>query len=191
MLENLPAGLGRALRTARPGIEQTLFYDAAICGDVGVLVVTSPEFGHEEEFPVRYTEDGARISPPIAWQGVPAGAQSVVVAIEDADSPTPAPLVHAIVWNLPPTDGALSEGAMRSGATEGDGLSMGRNSCFSAKYLPPDPPPGHGPHRYVIQVFALNCRPDLGDSPGRSRLIEHLKGHVLAKGLLVGIYERL
>jgi hypothetical protein len=191
MLEKLPAGLGRALRTARPGLSQTLFHDAEISGDVAAITVTSSEFDNDGEMPVRFTEDGARVSPPIAWTGVPVDAASVILVIEDADSPTPAPLVHAIIWNLPPSDGVLDEGAMRSDASEGEGLSMGKNSFMSAKYLPPDPPPGHGPHRYAIQVFALDTRPDLGANPGRNRLIEHLKSHVLAKGLLIGTYERL
>jgi Raf kinase inhibitor-like YbhB/YbcL family protein len=191
MLENLPAGLGRALRTARPGLEKTLFHEAEISGDVAAITVSSTEFDNDGELPVRFTEDGARVSPPIAWSGVPMDAASVILVIEDADSPTPAPLVHAIIWNLPPSDGVIDEGAMRSDAHEGEGLSMGKNSFMSAKYLAPDPPPGHGPHRYAIQVFALDTRPDLGASPGRHRLIEHLTGHVLAKGLLIGTYERL
>lgn len=191
MLENFPAGLGRAFRSARPGLLATLYYDAGISGDVAALTVTSPAFVHGGELPARYTEDGARISPPLAWRGVPGDAASVIVAIEDADSPTPAPLVHAIVWNLPASDGVIDEGAMRSEATEGEGLSMGKNSFMSAKYLPPDPPPGHGPHQYAFQVFALDHRPDLGSNPGRGRLIEHLRGRVLAKGLLIGVYERL
>jgi Raf kinase inhibitor-like YbhB/YbcL family protein len=141
--------------------------------------------------PVRYTSDGEGISPPIAWGDVPAGTQSVILVIEDADSPTPAPLVHAIVWNLSPARGSLDEGALRCETTEGNGHAMGKNSFMSAKYLAPDPPPGHGPHRYAFQLFALDSRPDLGNNPGRNRVAEHLKQHGLAKGLLIGTYERL
>jgi Raf kinase inhibitor-like YbhB/YbcL family protein len=180
MLQNLPAGLGRALRTARPGLENILFYDPELNAEVGTLEVSSSEFQNFAEIPIRFTEDGEKISPPIQWGSVPQETQSLILVIEDADSPTPAPLVHAIVWNLSPSAGRLEAGALRSCVGEGQGLAMGKNSFMSARYLAPDPPPGHGPHRYAFQLFALDSRPDLGSNPGRS-----------AKGLMIGTFERL
>ena len=191
MLEHLPAGVGRALRTARPGLEQIVFYDPEIGPQAVSIDVNSPAFENFRELPLRYTADGDGLSPALSWGEVPAGSQSIVIVIEDADSPTPAPLVHAIVWNLSPAAGSLAEGALAGESNSGNGLAMGKNSCMSAKYMAPDPPPGHGPHRYAIQVFALDTRPDLGNNPGRHRLTEHLRQHVLAKGLLVGTFERL
>ena len=191
MLENLPASLGRALRTARPGLENILFYDPELNAAVGSLELSSSEFQNFGEIPLRFTEDGEKISPPIQWAGVPKGTQSLILVIEDADSPTPAPLVHAIVWNLSASARCLEAGALRSCVSEGQGLAMGKNSFMSARYLAPDPPPGHGPHRYAFQVFALDSRPDLGSNPGRHRVAEHLTHHVLAKGLMVGTFERL
>ena len=67
---------------------------------------------------------------------------------------------------------------------------MGRNSMLQRGYLPPDPPRGHGEHRYAFQLFALDV--DSDDSTlGRSSLLELLRGHVLAKGCLTGTYARL
>lgn len=191
MLQNLPAGVGRALRTARPGLEQILFYDPDISPQAKSLAISSTAFDNFSEIPVRFTADGEGISPPLTWGAVPAGTQSLVLVVEDADSPTPAPLVHAIVWNLMGSAGQLDEGALRCETSEGKGHAMGKNSFMSAKYLAPDPPPGHGPHRYTFQLYALDSRPDLGANPGRNRVAEHLKHHVLAKGLLIGTYERL
>lgn len=61
--------------------------------------------------------------------------------------------------------------------------------------MPPDPPPGCGAHRYVFQgyvfqVFALDCVPRFESRPGRTELLDKIKGHVIAKGLLIGTYER-
>ena len=98
--------------------------------------------------------------------------------------------LHTIAWGLPGMDGDLAEGALKSPGSAGEDLSLGRNSFFGAEYLPPDPPPGHGPHRYVFQVFALDRTPDLHGKPVRSQLVHAMKGHVLARGLLVGVYER-
>ena len=74
--------------------------------------------------------------------------------VEDADSPTPNPLVHAIVVNLPPGDTRLVEAALPSQGNEGqDTVHAGRNSGLQAAWLPPDPPPGHGVHRYAFQLY--------------------------------------
>ena len=59
-----------------------------------------------------------------------------------------------------------------------------------AGWLPPDPPPGHGPHRYVFQLFALANEPMLDPHPGRGALIKALRGNVLAHGILIATYER-
>ena len=67
---------------------------------------------------------------------------------------------------------------------------MGRNSYLRPSWLPPDPPPGHGPHRYAFEVFALDTAPDVFGAPGRSHIFEIMRGHVLAKGCLIGTYER-
>jgi phosphatidylethanolamine-binding protein (PEBP) family uncharacterized protein len=62
--------------------------------------------------------------------------------------------------------------------------------AVSALWLPPDPPAGRGAHRYVFQVFALDTVPRFESQPGRAELLDKIKGHVIAKGLLIGTYER-
>jgi len=186
VLEKLPAGLGRALRGVRPGLTKLAFNDDRLADVVATIDVTSPAFAEDGPVPTRYTADGAGLSPPLEWSHVPIEAASVVLLIEDADSPMPHPLVHAIVWNLPAGASGLAEGALSGGAP----LSMGRNSYLGTAYLAPDPPPGHGEHRYAFQVFALDNRPAFTIPPGRSKLLESLHGHAIAKGLLIGTYDR-
>ncbi|MEO6264701.1 MAG: YbhB/YbcL family Raf kinase inhibitor-like protein [Luteimonas sp.] len=188
MLAHLPSSIGHALRRVRPGLEKIVFHDPDI-GTAISLSVCSNAFADGGLLAVRHTADGDKLSPPIEWHDVPAAARSTVVLVEDADSPPPKPLVHAIVWNLPGRDGNLAEGAL-SVEPSIDSAELGPNSCFQHAYLPPDPPPGHGPHRYAFQVFALDCVPDCDEAPGRGKLLDLLRGHVLASGLLVGTYER-
>jgi phosphatidylethanolamine-binding protein (PEBP) family uncharacterized protein len=57
-------------------------------------------------------------------------------------------------------------------------------------WLPPDPPPGHGLHRYVFQVYALEAGDSLGDKPGRDAVRKALMERGLASGCLIGTYER-
>lgn len=188
MLERLPASVGHALRAVRPGMEKLAVNDPGV-GAAMSLAVHSRVFADGEPLPRRYTADGDKLSPPLQWHGVPPAARSVAVMIEDPDSPTPKPLVHAIVWNLPGEDGVLGEGVLNAMAATGS-PDLGRNSYLQHAYLPPDPPPGHGAHRYAFEVFALDSVPDHGGAPGRGKFVELLRGHVLASGLLIGIYER-
>ncbi len=57
-------------------------------------------------------------------------------------------------------------------------------------YLGPLPPPGHGPHHYHFQLFALDSRLDVRAPVDRARLLEAMKGHIIGFGELVGVYER-
>ena len=184
MLQVLPAGFGRLLSRARPGINALLFAGVDV---PAVIEVTSPAFLQGDTIPALYTADGPGLSPPIAWRGLPEGAAALMLVVEDADSPTPRPLVHAIATRLPLGDSGLAAGDLPGMP----GLGMGRNSYFRTDWLPPDPPPGHGPHRYAFQVFALRRRPEsLAKSPGRGAIRAALGQGAIAKGCLIGTYAR-
>ena len=189
MLEHVPATLGAALKRIRPGLDKVVarrhFADVP-----ATLTVRSGAFSDGDPMPADCSEDGRKISPPLTWTGVPGGCAEVVIMIEDADSPTPGPLVHAIVHGLPGQDGGLAEGALKSEGSPGEGYRLGRNSYMKAAFLPADPPRGHGPHRYAVQVFALDAPISAHPEPGRSAVVSAMQGHVMATGLLVGTYER-
>lgn len=192
MLEKLPEAVGLALRGQRAGIDETLYHRVHATERMGALLVCSPAFADQGPMPSLYTADGDGRSPPLHWIGVPDGARELVVLVEDADAPTPKPLVHAIVTGLPGQDGVLSEGAISAGADDAatDGIDIGRNSLLRRSWLPPDPPPGHGPHRYIFQVFALGDGDPLPQAPGRSDVEAAVRQRALAGGRLVAVYER-
>ncbi len=190
MLEKLPKNVGEALKSARPGLAALTFNDETL-GDVDMeILLTSPAFAAGGPIPVEYTADGAGLSPPLVWSGVPGEIASLVLLVEDADSPTPEPLVHAIAFNLPGSGSGLDAGALPSKDHVASGVSMGRNSVLKAEYMPPDPPPGHGQHRYAFEIFALATRPAFLSPPGRSEIKRTLSEHAVAKGVLLGTYER-
>lgn len=193
MLEKLPSRIGRVLRGVRAHESELVFHHAALEAVPAAIHVTSPAFLDHGTLPARYTADGQGLSPPLAWSGVPAGAASLIIIVEDADSPTPLPLVHAIEWGLAGADGQLPTGALpRSGQQLRASTLMGRNSLLTVGYLPPDPPSGHGTHRYAFEVFALgsSLRLDAGLAPGRRRVVQWLIEHAIAKGMLIGLYGR-
>lgn len=189
MLEKLPHFVGRGLVRLRPGLERVV----AARPYVGIVTAAAIElesvaFVDGAQIPKRFTADGEGTSPPLQWTGVPNDTRSLALIVEDADSPSWKPLVHAIATNIPPDCDGLDTGALKQ--HEGAFPTLGKNSFLKAGWMPPDPPPGHGPHRYVFQLFALDWVPELAERPGRSALIEAVRGHVLGRGLLVGTYVR-
>src|SRR3954470_10351590 len=74
-----------------------------------LLIVSSPAFGHGGPIPLRYSAYGANEVAPLAWSALPSGAQSLALIVEDPDASTPQPFVHWVVWNLPPSPGAIPQ----------------------------------------------------------------------------------
>lgn len=173
------------LRGVRSGLGKLVYNDAALRELPEEIVVSSPAFSEGETIPLAYTADGDGVSPPLRWTGLPPETAAVAIIVEDADSPTPKPLVHAIAWEVEAAAGSIEE----AGLQHGNRMSIGRNSYQTKTYVPMDPPPGHGTHRYVFQVYALS-QPLRSEAPGRGELIAALRQYGLARGCLTGTFER-
>jgi Raf kinase inhibitor-like YbhB/YbcL family protein len=189
MLEKLPDALGHALRDRRAGLDKLASNLSGLRTGMAAIEVSSIAFADHAPLPARYTADGEGLSPPLQWRGVPAAAASLVLIVEDADAPTPRPLVHAIAVDLPSSMAALAEGVLNSTGADGQ-VHVGRNSYLMSGWLPPDPPPGHGSHRYAFQVFALLPGEAFSGRPGRDAVMEAVRDRALASGCLIGTYER-
>ena len=190
MFEKLPGSVGHALINQRAGMDSVLYNELFRLRNTARLELSSQAFVFNGRLPVRFTADGEGLSPPLSWDGVPRQAESLALIVEDADSPTPHPLVHAIVVGLPAGRGSLDEGALNSPDHAGAGIEAGQNSFFQRAWLPPDPPRGHGQHRYVFQVYALRAGTPLSDVPGRREFIAAILDRAIAVGCLIGTYER-
>ena len=190
MLEKLPDFVGHALRDQRAGLDQVVFNRLPLRDGHGGLTLTSGVFVDHGPLPVACTADGEGVSPPLHWSGVPAAATSIALIVEDADSPTPHPLVHAIAVGLPVKMAALRGGALADDEDAPATATLGLNSYLQHGWLPPDPPPGHGKHRYAFQVFALGGDEPVPDAPGRDALIAVLEARAIASGMIIGTYER-
>ena len=189
MLEHIPHWLGGLLKGVRAGADKLAIVSPKL-GNFAAIELRSPAFANGGRLPERFTADGAGVSPPLFWTGVPQGTECLVLIVEDPDAPTPSPLVHAVVWGLAGEDGRLPEGAIvADGAGDAAG-DVGRNSYFREGWLPPDPPTGHGEHHYAFQLFALGAGEEPSHTPGRGDAIAAMAGRVLAAGLLTGTYSR-
>ncbi|HEY1006579.1 MAG TPA: YbhB/YbcL family Raf kinase inhibitor-like protein, partial [Sphingobacteriaceae bacterium] len=71
-------------------------------------------FEHHQEIPVRYTCLGPNISPPLTFEDLPEGTESLVLIFEDTDA-TPRPWVHWMVFNIPATTTTVPEGTIPPG----------------------------------------------------------------------------
>jgi Raf kinase inhibitor-like YbhB/YbcL family protein len=185
MLEKLPDAVGHTLRKQRAGLEKLAIQ---MISPLPAIEINSAAFADHEPIPAKYTADGDGVSPPLRWQGVPRNADALVLIIEDADAPAPHPLVHAIATGLLQQSGSLAEGALND--SDNKALNLGRNSFLRASWLPPDPPPGHGQHRYAFQLFALSIGPEFSETPGRSEVLDAIRERAIASGCLIGTYER-
>jgi Raf kinase inhibitor-like YbhB/YbcL family protein len=154
------------------------------------LSLTSSAFANGGGIPQRYTCEGADVSPPLAWSGVPEGTKSLALVVDDPDAPDPkAPKmtwVHWVLFNLPPTSGGLPEAVSPDALPAG--ARQGRNDWNKPGYGGPCPPIGR--HRYVHKLYALDAVLADLKTPTKAKLLEAMQGHVLAQAELIGTYEK-
>jgi Raf kinase inhibitor-like YbhB/YbcL family protein len=154
------------------------------------LLLTSPAFAHNGAIPKQYTCEGTDTSPPLSWSAAPEGTKSFALIVDDPDAPDPrAPQmtwVHWVIHNIPADVQSLPEGAARLGMPPG--AIQGLNDWKRAGYGGPCPPIGR--HRYFHKLYALDTVLAGLNRPTKARLLQALKGHVLAEAELVGTYEK-
>jgi hypothetical protein len=184
--------IGRLLRPLRSGTDKLAGNDPRIAAPTSIRV-SSPAFESGTTMPETYR--GAHgIFPPIAWSGAPPETRQLVMIAEDVDVPLPAPLVHAIAYGIEPEMAGFAAGAIpalgRGTRDYVEGAWLGLAAGVAPGYAPPTPIPGHGAHRYVYQVFALDeALRRFPKPPSKRRLLAAIAGHVLARGAVVGLAE--
>ncbi len=151
------------------------------------FAISSTAFANGAEIPRRHTCDGADISPALAWQGAPAGTQSLALIADDPDAPV-GTWTHWLLWNIPAKATLLPDDQPKSESL--DNLArQGLNDFRRIGYGGPCPPPGK-PHRYFFTLYALDARLDLKAGSPRADLEAALKPHILAEAQWMGTYKR-
>ena len=183
------SAVGSLLRNVRAGERRLAWNDGRLASRL-TFSLTSPAFADGDLMPARYAgkEIGENISPPVQWTGVPFGAADMALIVQDPDAPLPRPVTHLIAYGLDPISGGEREGAFDA---DKDGLILlGRGSFGRVGYQGPRPVSGHGPHRYVFQMFALSHRLEFDRRPDIEAIVSAMAGRVLARGRLIGRFER-
>jgi Raf kinase inhibitor-like YbhB/YbcL family protein len=151
------------------------------------MQLTSPAFANGQPIPDKYTGQADDISPRLEWSGAPLNTKSFALICEDPDAPM-GTFTHWLIYNLPGTATVLSQNIAKTG-TLPDGSRQGRNSFGNIGYNGPAPPPG-STHRYFFRLYALDNLLNLDGGADKATLLKAMTGHVLAKGELMGTYQR-
>jgi Raf kinase inhibitor-like YbhB/YbcL family protein len=144
------------------------------------LQVTSPAV-RDGHIPSEFTCDGRNQVLPLQWSGAAAQTRSFALLVDDPDAPR-ADFVHWLLWNVP--------GEARELRGAPGGAVQGRNGFGEIGWGGPCPPRGHGEHRYVFHLFALDDRLHLAEGAQRDELMAAIGHHVLASGEFTATYRR-
>ncbi len=161
---------------------------------VQIMTLTSPGFADGGPIPVKYSQPGEEVSPPLAWSGVPDSTVSFVLVVHDINAPAGGmdDVLHWLVWNIPGTARALAE-AVPQGPQLPDGT---RQISVTGPYYRGPAAPATGPvHHYVFELYALDAMldvPAVGAAPAATRtaVFAAMGGHVRGKAAVVGLFRR-
>ncbi len=142
-----------------------------------------------EMIPNRYSSCAGQddISPELLWNAVPERTQSFTLIVTDKDSAFGFGFVHWVLYNIPSDKRELVEGTAKQEQLP-DGSRQGHNDYDKFGYVGPCPP-GHSPHHYVFDLYALDTKLNLPSGASKKQAMKAMKGHILASGELVGQFK--
>lgn len=149
------------------------------------FTLTSTDFKDGDVLPDAHVKALGNTSPQLAWSDAPEGTKSFAVTCFDPDAPTGSGFWHWTVANIPADVSEIPTGGpVPSGAVEG------RTDYGAPGFGGAAPPPGHGPHRYVFTVFAVDVEKlDVTQDNSGAVFGFNLFFHTLAKASITATYE--
>lgn len=157
--------------------------------DLPPLQVTSETFQDGDRLPEAQL-GGNDVSPQLSWSEGPEGTVTYAVTCFDPDAPTASGYWHWAVFNIPSDVTSLDLGA---GSDDLTGLPDGAVAlCGDSRsygYYGANPPAGHGPHRYLFAVHAVDRKLDISDRQSPTVLGFNLNFNATARGIIWGWAE--
>jgi Raf kinase inhibitor-like YbhB/YbcL family protein len=150
------------------------------------LKLTSTAFKEGEAIPRGYTCDGANVSPPLEWTGVPKTAKTIAIIADDPDAPA-GTWVHWVLYNLPADGLGLIENTPQTETLKGGGV-QGKNDFGKIGYGGACPP--SGTHRYFFKFYALDSELPLQPGATKIDVEKAMAGHIVGQTQLMGTYHR-
>jgi len=154
-------------------------------------ILSSEAFGPGSTIPRRHTGDGEDLSPSLGWTNLPPETRELALIVDDPDAPSQQPWVHWVISGIRPAEPGIPEGVhLKTRPSFPAGAVQGKNSWGTIGYRGPAPPRGHGVHRYVFRLYALDQALNVAAGLDKPALLKAMQGHVLAVAELIGTYER-
>lgn len=142
------------------------------------MMITSPAFAEGNMMDDKYTCKGKDINPPLKISGIPEGAKSLALIVDDPDAPA-GTWTHWVVYNIQPTE------EIKEDSVPG---KQGENNFGKISYNGPCPP--SGVHRYFFRLYALDDELGLKEPPARLELEAAMEEHIIARAEVYGLYGK-
>jgi len=148
------------------------------------LALTSPAFEDGEQIPEEYGYTERNVNPPLTISGVPEGAVTLALIVDDPDAMAPAGKVwdHWVIFNLDPSTTALPEGWDAGDAD----VVEGTTDYGERRYGGPNPPDRE--HTYRFELYALSTDLDLPSDATADDVRTAAEGSILETATLTGTY---
>jgi len=154
--------------------------------DLSAMLANSFSMADGGRLPVKYTADGANVSPHIGWQRIPRETKSIAIIMNDSDSSSGS-WIHWGIFNIPPHLIELEEDQAKE-----------RNLNYGIRQTLNDfgRPGYHGPlastekHKYVFTVCALDEMLAVKFNCNGEELLKAMYGHVIEKALIRTYYGK-
>lgn len=142
------------------------------------MKLMSPAFKHNASIPKKFTCQGNDVSPALIIEGIPEGAKSLALIMDDPDAPV-GTWIHWVVFNIPVVP-CIDEGSAPG--------KQGVNSWGRKDYGGPCPP--FGTHRYFFKLYALDTELSLKEGVSKAQLEKAMQGHIVDQAELIGLYKK-
>lgn len=150
-------------------------------GQIAYMTIQSTAFSNNQQIPTKFTCDAENINPPLDFANIPFGAKSLVIIMEDPDSPIKN-FTHWIAFNISSETTHLDENF------SSDNVAFGKNDFGNINYG--GPCPQTGTHRYIFKLYALDTILVLSRGATKAEVLENMKGHIMEQSQLTAIYKR-
>lgn len=138
-------------------------------------------FEHNWNIPAEYTCDGKDLAPVLTISDVPSNAKELVLIVDDPDAPM-GTWVHWVLYNIPVGTKQIDAKNLPAGTKEGV-TDFGRLGWGG-------PCPPSGTHRYFFKLYAIDKILDLPIAQTKEQVEQEIKGHIIEKTELIGLYKR-
>jgi len=188
-----PSGPTPSLPVARPAAPSPAPAEAgggAPLASQQTLRLQSSAFAIGGTIPADYTCDGADLSPPLSWSGVPIRTMAFTLLEQDVDTPrSTEPFTQWLLYNIPSRVTALDAG-IPARLVLSNGAQQGQNDHQTIGYFGPCPNRGDPPHHYSFELIAQDAYVTLETGANIDAVRQALAGHSLGEAQLVATVQR-